>query len=300
MNDTAVLSLLDRQGVQVDLGPFLVRLRSDVPGVREYLARLYGEFPMREGSGGHFDVAVVGGRGLHRFVRPQAVAVVNGTRPYFPLPARLGGPLVEWSLNWCIGRYAHQWTVVHAAVVERGGRAMIFPAPPGSGKSTLCAALTFSGWRLFSDEFALIDPETRQLRAVPRPISLKEASIDLIRARHPDVVFGPEGRDMSDTRFAHARPPAASVRRANEPATPGWIITPRYVPGSATLLTPIPRAEALMSLADQSFNYNYLGPGGYRCLAELVRHTDCYSLQYSDIDDVLSMLTRMADAPRAS
>jgi predicted ATPase len=29
---------------------------------------------------------------------------------------------------------------------------VILPAPPGSGKSTLCAALVTRGWRLLSDE----------------------------------------------------------------------------------------------------------------------------------------------------
>jgi HprK-related kinase A len=257
------------------------------------MERLYGEFPMRDSVEGHFDVAVVGGRGLHRWVRPQAAVVINGTTPYLPLPASLAGAMLEWGLNWCIGR-AHHLVVLHAAVVERGGRALILPAPPGSGKSTLCAALAYSGWRLFSDEFALIDPATGIVWPVPRPISLKEASIDIIQARHPEVVFGPEGRDVEGVRFAHARPPSASVTRANEPATPAWIITPRYVPGSPTVLTPLPKAQALVSLADQSFNYNYLGDAGYLCLSQLVQRVECYSLEYSDLDDALARLMRMA------
>jgi hypothetical protein len=43
-------------------------------------------------------------------------------------------------------------------VLERGGRALLLPAPSGSGKSTLCAGLAFNGWRLLSDELALLDP----------------------------------------------------------------------------------------------------------------------------------------------
>jgi HprK-related kinase A len=291
----ARLSALDSRGVQMAVGPFLVRLRSDVPGVRDHLQHFYEGFTFRDDAGSHFDLAVIHGQGLHRWIRRQAVAVVNGTTPYFPLPARLAGPLVEWSLNWCIGRYAHRWVVVHAAVVERGGNALILPAPPESGKSTLCAALTFSGWRLLSDEFALIDPETGLVLPVPRPISLKEAAIDIIRTRHPDVVFGPERRDMTATRFVHARPPADSSSRAAEAARPGWIVMPRYSPGSATLLSRMPKAEALLSAADQSFNYNYLGPAGYLCLAELVRRVDCYSLEYSDLDDVLGRLNQLPE-----
>ena len=163
--------------MQVGIGPFLVRVRSDLAGVRSHLERLYPEFPMRDSADSHFDLAIVGGHGVRRWIRPQATVVVNGARPYHPLPATLAGPLLEWGLNWCIGRTAHRWVVVHAAVVEQGGRAMILPAPPGSGKSTLCAALSYAGWRLFSDEFALIDPGHRPGFSGPAP-HLSQRGID--------------------------------------------------------------------------------------------------------------------------
>jgi HprK-related kinase A len=197
---------------------------------------------------------------------------------------------MEWGLNWCIGTKSHHLVVAHAAVVERNGRTLILPAHSGSGKSTLCAALTYSGWRLFSDEFALIDPRSGMLSPAPRPISLKGAAIELIAGRHPDVVYGPEELDVEGDRFVHARPPADSVRRAQEQASAGWIVFPKYAAGSPTMLEPMPKAHALMELTGQSFNYNYLA-NGYLCLAELVRRTDCYTLEYSSLDDVLDRLT---------
>lgn len=39
----------------------------------------------------------------------------------------------------------------------------------GAGKSTLCAALCADGWRLLSDEMALIEPDTGRLRGMGRP-----------------------------------------------------------------------------------------------------------------------------------
>ena len=281
-------------GVQITIGPFLVRVRSELAGVRRHLEQLYVDFPMRQGMGGHFDIAVEAGRGLHRWVRPQASVVINGTRPFLPLPSVLAGACIEWALNWCIGKNAHRWIAVHAAVVERGGRTLVLPGPSGSGKSTLCAALTAAGWRLFSDEFALIDPESGCVLPVPRPISLKNRAIEIVRQRQPSVVFGPEAYDTEGSRFVHMRPPGESVRRAGETAAVGWVVVPRFAPGRPTTFEPLPRARALLQLTDQSFNYNYLGATGYTCLATLVRHAECFRLEYSDLDDVLGRLEDMA------
>jgi HprK-related kinase A len=284
------LSWLATPGVQVSLGPFLVRVRSDLTGVRDYLNRLYSDFPFAVGAGGHFDIALVASGGVRRWIRPQANLIVNGERPFLPLPGNLAGAGFEWSLNWCVGNQAHRWVAVHAAVLERNGRAMILSGASGAGKSTLCAALALKGWRLFSDEFALIDPDTGLLTPLPRPIALKNASIEIIRHRSADAVFSPEDVDIEGARFVHMRPPPESVRRAREGAAPAWVIVPRWVAGRTTTLEPLPKARALLRLTDQSFNYNYLGARGFECVAELVRRSECYTLEYSDLDDVLTRL----------
>jgi HprK-related kinase A len=285
---------LATSGVQVSLGPFLVRVRSDLPGVHEYLSRLYADFPLAAGDGGHFDIVVVATRGLRRWLRPQANLVVNGERPFLPLQGILAGAMFEWSLNWCVGNQAHRWIAIHAAVLERNGRTLILSGESGAGKSTLCAALALNGWRLFSDEFALIDPDSGRLAPLPRPISLKNASIEIIRRRGRDQVFGTEGVDIEGARFVHMKPPSESVRRAREESPPGWVVLPRWSAGRPTAFKPLPKAQALLRLADQSFNYNYLGAKGYESIAALVGRSDCYTLEYSDLDDVLSRLESVA------
>ena len=130
------------------------------------------------------------------------------------------------------------------------------------------------------------------------PVSLKNASIDIIRKRGPEMVFGPEGIDIEDARFVHMKPPLSSVRRASQPATPAVAIFPKWTPGSATSLTHVSRAQVLLRLADQSFNYNYLGVRGFDTIVGLVRRVEGYELEYSDLDDVLPRLAGLCD-PRA-
>jgi HprK-related kinase A len=268
-------------------------VRSDLDQVRQHFGRLYSDFPIQKRAGGHFDLIIAGGRGVRRFVRPKATIAANGAKPFLSLPAAISGAAFEWALNWCIARHAHQRVAVHGAVVERDGRALILSGPSGSGKSTLCAALALQGWRLFSDEFALMDPNTHDLLPLPRPVSLREAAVDIIAKRGLSLVFGPEGRDVEGARFAHLKPPPDSVRRASEPAPPRVIVLPRYMAGATTSLEPLSKARALIHLTDQSFNYNYLGPRGYECAVEVVRQCDCYALDYGDLDDALAVLSKV-------
>src|SRR3546814_3330456 len=92
--------------------------------------------------------------------------------------------MLEWGLNWCIGLHGHRYLIIHAAAIERNGLAVILPGAPGSGKSTLTAFLVHHGWRLLSDELALVSLHDGRLTALARPIGLKNRSIDLRSEEH--------------------------------------------------------------------------------------------------------------------
>jgi len=171
---------------------------------------------------------------------------------------------------------------------------MLLPAPPGSGKSTLCAGLTFSGWRLLSDELAILDPADGSAIPAPRPISLKNASIDVIKAFAPGAVFGPTVEETVKGRVAHARAPADAVRRAQERARPRWVVLPRYEAGAPTQLTPLSKAQAVVRLVENAFNINVHGLNGFELLARLVDGCDCFEFRYSRLDEAVALFDSLA------
>ena len=105
--------------------------------------------------------------------------------------------------------------------------------PPGAGKSTLCAALMLHGWRLLSDELTLLEPGSGWVVPSPRPISLKNASIDVIRERDPGCVLGPVAHDTQKGTVAHLKVLPDSLARADERALPAWVVFPRCERGAA-------------------------------------------------------------------
>lgn len=283
---------LAREGIRLRLPPFVAHIRSTIPIVGEGLGKLYADYELldAEESFADFHVAVVYGRRL-----PRALChfETDGFRPFTPLAAGEAFAFLEWGLNWCVTGYCHSVLTIHSAVLERGGRALIMPAPPGSGKSTLCAALLLHGWRLLSDEMALLDPGTGMVYAAPRPVSLKNKSIEIIRGMAPQGVFGPVANDTMKGTVAHMRVPSESLARAGEPALPAWIVFPRYQAGAAAQLAARSRADSLMQIAENCFNLNVHGRTGFEALADLVGRCDCYDFSYGRLDEAIEMFSRL-------
>ena len=284
-------------GVWLRTGPFSLKLQSRIPFVADGLAELYGQFEVRNvrEAFADFHVSVNPPANLRRWLRPQAAFSFDGMQPFKPLPRDQAFPMLEWGLNWCVSTQAHQYLIIHAAVVEKNGLAAILPAPPGSGKSTLAAGLVLSGWRLLSDELTLIDRKTGLIQPLPRPVSLKNKSIDVIRQFAPDVHINRASHDTVKGTVAPMRPPRDSVRRQHETARPGWVIFPKWEAGVAATLTPRSQAQTFMFLAQNAFNYSHLGADGFRVGTALIDQTACYDFHYSALDEAIATFDRLAE-----
>jgi HprK-related kinase A len=284
---------LHSDGLYFRTGAFITCLRSRLEQLASSFALLYADYPVVEGPYADFHVEVAPPRNLRRWIRPQVQFLADGSSPFMELPRDQAFPVFEWGLNWCVSNNAHYYLIIHAAVIERNGHAAILPAPPGSGKSTLCAALVHRGWRLLSDELTLIRRSDSALVPLPRPLSLKNASIPLMKAYAPGAVFSPSVSDTVKGTVAQMKAPTQSVVRAGETALPGWVVFPRYESGAPLSLTPVPRTRAFMRVAENAFNYAQLGVEGFNALAGLIRHSDCYDLHYSSLDEAVAAFDRL-------
>lgn len=292
---------LKHPGIYLRTTPFITHLQTPISALTALLQLLYADFFLEDhGELADFHVRIAPPRGMRRWLRPQTLFVANGIAPFQPLARHLALPLLEWGLNWCVATSAHQYLVIHAAVVERDAQALILPAPPGSGKSTLCAALVHCGWRLLSDELTLVRLEDGDIQPFPRPVGLKERSIQVIRDFAPNACIGPDHVQTHKGTVAHMRPPSESVAQAEQPATPAWVVFPAYQVGAPVELTPWPKARAFMRVADHAFNYSLLGVTGFETMARLIEACDCYAFTYGDLHQAVALLANLARSPHAT
>lgn len=294
LNELSVTELAARcggPGIRFESGPFTVALRSDLPDFVATIRDCYGALPLLDGDRvAHFRVGVHRQKGWRGYFSSQAIFNFDGREPFAPYPLSHAFPLFEWGLNWCIATTAHNYLLLHSAVVERGGLAVILPAMPGSGKSTLCAAMVGRGWRLLSDEFGLIRSADGMVLPLPRAAPLKDGSIDVIRAFSPDSKLGPMYEKTRKGNVVHLFPPETSLARQHVPAVPSLVVFPKYKPSVDLEIKEQAPSEAFTRLVNNSFNYQVTGESGFRTLCDLVRTTRGLQLRYSDLDAAISRI----------
>jgi HprK-related kinase A len=296
LGSTALARALAGEGIALDLGAARVRVRAQAPGLAEALHTVYRAYPAEEASG-FFDITVCieRPRGIRRFVAPQVRFFVDGVRPFEPFPSDTHLPLLEWGINYCFAERCHDHLVLHAGVVERRGHAVVLPALPGSGKSTLTAALVCRGYRLLSDEFGVLRLSGGMAVPMVKPLALKNESIDVIRAFAPGVVLGPRFPKTRKGTVAHMAPDESSVAGRRTSARPSLIVFPKYAAATELQCIPVPRSRAFTRLAVNSFNYAKLGPQGFDTVGELVESCECYSLRYSSLDEAVETVDELIE-----
>lgn len=186
-------------------------------------------------------------------------------------------------------RLAHR-LLIHAAVLARGGRALVLPAPAGAGKSTLAAALAARGWVYLSDELAVVDAATLRVEPFPLPIGLKDGALAPLARYWPEAAALPRHRRQDGRGVRYLAP-----RRwhAGEGLPVAALVFPAYRSGGTGRLEPMTPLEALAGLAASGSSARPLVPTDIEALLALARRP-CRRL---DVDYLSQAVEQLAAWP---
>lgn len=276
------------------VGPYVYRVTTPLPEVAGAVSALYSDFPRAEPAAFvDYSVAVVP-RGRFAAAARQALFRFDDVDQFAPVDRDHAFATLEWGMNWCVSVFSNEYLKLHAAVVARNNGAIILPGVPGAGKSTLCALLSLAGWRVLSDEHALITPDAAEVTPLYRPISLKNESIDLIAAHDDRAVFGPVAKDTHKGTVAHLKADSHPDTFDTEPLPVRALVFPRYSATEEQSLTRFSKTRSFMIAALHSFNYSLLGSDGFTAMRTLIDPLPCYTLTYHDPDWAVKTFDHLA------
>lgn len=274
-------------------GPFTKRIRSNVRSMPRHIREIYGAYPLQNAEAvAEYLLEIRYTNVIRRYLRRQVMARIDQPAPWAPVPEAHAPLMFEMGLNWSLATRNASFMVFHAGVAERDGKVAIIPGLSGQGKSTLSAGLALRGWRYFSDEFALIDLDTREAVPYPRPVSLKNESIEVIRAFAPDAAVTQPMEDTHKGRVAYIPTRADWIERMDERAKPGAIVFPHYEAGGMPNIVRIGPAEAFMLCTASSVNYDRFGGRSFEALTRLIDEVPVYAIHYPDLDHGIALVER--------
>lgn len=206
--------------------------------------------------------------------------------------AELPAPVLDyliWDVNVVGVDETTGFLALHASAASLDGVGVVMSAPMDSGKTTLVAGLTRAGFSYLTDEAALIDLGTGMLHPFPKALWMDRRSVDVV-GLGTDLPL--DQRGLMENHI-HVR--AEDIRSASvgDPCPVGVVLAPRYTEGAESRIEPMKRADMLMMLAGNSFNFRKLAPPALDLLAKLLRDTRCYRLQVGDLDSAIELVTKV-------
>jgi hypothetical protein len=196
--------------------------------------------------------------------------------------------LVQW-----VNRRATRSDVAiasHAGGVARGDVACALPAHTESGKTTLTAGLVRAGFDYLTDE-AVAFTASGVIEPFAKPLSIDPGSQFLFPELEPPLPPGlPEPDATAGPHQWHV--PASMIRRdvIARPCRARAIVFPKYDGDGDTTLQPVSRAEGLIELARNTFEFRTRSRYALDVLADVVRAAECYRLAVGDLESACAVI----------
>ncbi len=290
-----VVRALKAGALALDLGPFLTRVvLSDVRSI-DFFLDMYAACPviLDEDVLCDFSLCLRPPNLFRKVFRRQIVPDPGFQFPAAPLPIQMAPLALEMGLNLSVALQCFRYAIFHAGVVAEGDDALIIAAKSGGGKSTLTAALMEEGWRLLSDEFAILDLDEASLKAYPRPVSLKNASIDVVKDFAGRDQVSETLHDTPKGSVAYRRPRASDIAAMDRTAKPRLILFPTFVEGGVAESREIDLADAAMQLIASSPNYQVIGETAFTGLMTMLEGMKAYEIEYGTTEDSLLLVRQL-------
>lgn len=200
-------------------------------------------------------------------------------------------PTVMWRCNQgVIATTSESSLSLHAGAVARDGRAIVMAAPQEAGKTTLTAGLLRRGLDYLTDEAAVLDRDTLEVTAYPKPLSIDRGSWPLFPELEPR---GPRADFVDDQWLVPSG--TGGLGAAVDRASPALVLAPQYTPGGRTAAHRVRPAEMVQLLSHSTFHFSRHTLDNLHALARLVERCDYYRLEVADLESACDLVIELLE-----
>lgn len=182
--------------------------------------------------------------------------------------------------------------IFHAAALAHNNNGVILCGQSGSGKSSLAAWLTASGFQYLTDEVVALPIDGEEISGLCRSVVLKRGSAFIWRR------WLVENQSDNFLQFkdgsAWIAPTLFNANAVRAKVVPRVLIFPRYIAGAELNVKRLNAAESLFQLLQSLVNARNFPDGGISAAARLARQVSAFNLIYSDIEGATQWIKQIA------
>ncbi len=182
--------------------------------------------------------------------------------------------------------------LIHGCAVGYDERALLFCGTRSTGKTTLITWLINRGYSYLTDDFALIDTETMQIKPILGPIQLKK----------PLFPFNDRRLNLYECKsgslyYAIPQPPA--IPPPNRRFKIDALIFPEYSTERGVDLISLTPGQGAFELMNNSYNQPKLGARGFEIVARIAETVPAFRLYHNDLEQTLTALESRIEFPNS-
>ncbi len=292
ISDYTLAKSLRKGRFSLSLGPFVIQLQTENRAARSFLKDMYRNClaDPKGQSLADFSLNIRPPNLIRKYIRRQITPDPGFYFPTVPLPPHMGALALEMGMNLTVALQCFRYSIFHAGVVASDKGAIVIAAHSGGGKSTLTAALMEEGMRLLSDEFAVMQLDDARLMPYPRPVSLKNESVSVVRefagAEAMSAVL--TGTPKGEVGYRRAR--QSDIAAMHQSVEAKILLFPRFKKGEQPSVNKVEKGDALSRFIAGSPNYHIIGEAAFNRLMDFSETIEAYELTYGSTEDSLKLV----------
>ena len=180
---------------------------------------------------------------------------------------------------------------VHAAALVKDKKGFLFPGSQHCGKTTLTLELIKKGYKLLSDDLAIINRSSLEVMPFPRALNIREHTLPLVSEFESYLISKSEFRITDETRWF-----LDLNEFCGSPYVPNRIVFPQINPEKEPRLEPFQKTMAVLELLRHSIS-PYLpnlpqpdDKSDFETSTQLIANVPTYKLILGTIDEAIELL----------